>query len=237
MAEHGSHHPGVYLDDLPFDVALEKYLSALEAQGGLKPFPGEELPINQALKRVTAQPVWARISSTHYHALAMDGVEVRAADTLGAAETSPMQLTLREQARWVDTGDPIDTGFDNVIMVENVQNLDDGRVEVRAASRPRQHRRFMGEDMVATELVMPENHRLRPVDLGAIVASGHSQVAVRRRPSVAIIPTGTELVMPGSDPDPGPGFRPHVCRAVRPGDPRGLLQRRLAQAPAEHPAG
>ena len=203
MTEHGGHHPGVYLDDLPFDVALGKYLSALEAQDGLKPFPGEELPVDQALGRVTAQPVWARISSPHYHASAMDGIEVRTADTLGATETSPIQLKLGEQARWVDTGDPIDTGFDSVIMVENVQDIGDGRVEVRTTSRPGQHVRLMGEDMVATELVLPENHRLRPVDLGAIVASGHSRVTVRRRPRVAIIPTGTELVKPGSDLKPG----------------------------------
>jgi putative molybdopterin biosynthesis protein len=61
----------------------------------------------------------------------------------------------------------------------------------------------MGEDMVASELVLPANHTLRPQDLGAIVGSGHSTVSVRRRPRVAILPTGTELVQPGSDPQPG----------------------------------
>jgi putative molybdopterin biosynthesis protein len=74
--------------------------------------------------------------------------------------------------------------------------LDDGAagLEIRAAVPPWQHVRPMGEDMVATELVLPANHRLRPVDLGALAGSGHSRVAVYRRPRVAIIPTGSELL-------------------------------------------
>jgi putative molybdopterin biosynthesis protein len=58
----------------------------------------------------------------------------------------------------------------------------------------------MGEDLVATELVLPENHSLGAVDLGALVAAGHTSVAVRRRPTVAILPTGTELVEGGTTP-------------------------------------
>ncbi len=61
----------------------------------------------------------------------------------------------------------------------------------------------MGEDIVATQLVLPAGHVLRPVDLGAIAASGHSRIHVSRRPSVAILPTGTELVQVGSPLKPG----------------------------------
>ncbi|MFH1141586.1 MAG: molybdopterin biosynthesis protein [Chloroflexota bacterium] len=199
----GSRHRGVYLEDQPYEVALQKYLSALETKGSLQPLPAEELPVEQALGRVTADPVWAKVSSPHYHASAMDGVAVRAEDTQGATETSPLHLKIGEQAHWVDTGSPVPPGFNSVIMVEHVQDMGDGRLEILAAVPPWQHVRLMGEDMVATELVLPEGHRLRPVDLGAVAASGHASVVVRRRPRVAIIPTGDELVAPGQDLKPG----------------------------------
>ena len=72
-----------------------------------------------------------------------------------------------------------------------------------ASTAPWRHVRAMGEDMVATELVLPANHRLRPQDLGAIAGSGHTEVKVYRRPRIAIQPTGTELVTPGSELKPG----------------------------------
>jgi putative molybdopterin biosynthesis protein len=76
-------------------------------------------------------------------------------------------------------------------------------IEILAASPPWQYVRPMGEDMVATELVLPANHRLRPQDLGAIAGCGHTSVSVYRRPRVAILPTGTELVEPGAALKPG----------------------------------
>ena len=93
-------------------------------------------------------------------------------------------------------------------MIEHVQpvTLDDGGagIEIRAALPPWHHVRSMGEDMVATELVLPANHRLRPVDLGALAGAGHATVRVIRRPRVAIIPTGSELVpVDAGEPPPG----------------------------------
>ncbi len=199
----GAEHRQVYLEDRPYREALDEYLKALESQAGLSVLQGEELPLDHALGRITAQPVWAKISSPHYHASAMDGIAVRAQDTAGATETSPVYLKVGEQARWVNTGEPVPTGFDSVIMVENVQDMGDERLEIRAAVPPWQHVRLLGEDMVATELVLPESHRLRPVDLGAIAAAGHTHVSVRRKPRVAIIPTGDELVLPGQALKPG----------------------------------
>jgi putative molybdopterin biosynthesis protein len=126
----------------------------------------------------------------------MDGIAVRAAATAGATESSPLTLALGKQAVWVDTGDPMPPDTDAVVMAEHVQILDDATVAITAAVAPWHHVRPMGEDIVATELVIPEGVPLRPVDLGAIAAAGHATVVVRRRPRVAIIPTGTELVTP-----------------------------------------
>jgi putative molybdopterin biosynthesis protein len=194
----------IYLEDIPLEDALERFWSALERVGALQPLAGEEVGITDALGRVTAEPVFARISVPHYHAAAMDGIAVRADETLGASETSPLQLRVGTQAIWVDTGDALPSETNAVIMAENVQELGDGRLEILASVAPWQHVRPMGEDLVATELVLPENHTLSAVDLGAVTAAGHTCLRVRRRPRVAILPTGSELVEAGATPlEPG----------------------------------
>ena len=72
-------------------------------------------------------------------------------------------------------------------------------IEIIEAATPWQHVRVIGEDIVATELILPENHKIRPVDIGAMLAGGHVEINVRKRPKVVIIPTGTEIVEPGSE--------------------------------------
>src|SRR5882762_8921085 len=188
------HTRDMYLQDIPLEEALERFWAALEQANGLQPLPAEEVQIADALGRVTAEAVFARVSVPHYHAAAMDGIAVRAEETLGASESAPMQLRVGEQATWVDTGDPLPPDTNAVIMAEQVQDLGDGHLEILASVAPWQHVRPMGEDLVATELVLPENRLLSAVDLGALVAAGHSHVPVRQRPMVAILPTGSEIV-------------------------------------------
>jgi putative molybdopterin biosynthesis protein len=219
----------VYLHDIALEEAQERFRQALEAAGRWGPLGGEVVPVAGAAGRVTAEPVWARLSSPHYHASAMDGYAVRAADTEGATETRPIQMELvgpgtsrsyeeaRRPAQAVNTGHPLPPWATAIIMVEQVQPLDEeGRpvsspeqagvmIEIRAPVPPWHHVRPMGEDMVATELVLPANHTLRPVDLGAVAGSGHRSVVVRRKPRVAILPTGSELVPADSALAPGPG--------------------------------
>lgn len=144
----------------------------------------------------------------------MDGYAVKFADTFGASERSPKKLACGPQAVSVNTGDPVPDGFDSVIMVEDVniiQETDIGPctqdaqervakyIEIIKAVTPWQHIRVIGEDIVSTELIVPENHKIRPVDIGAIISGGHVLVNVRRRPKVVLIPTGSELVEPGSE--------------------------------------
>jgi putative molybdopterin biosynthesis protein len=90
-------------------------------------------------------------------------------------------------------------GFDAVIMIEDVEKISDSEIEILKAATPWQHVRLVGEDIVATELIIPENHVIRPVDMAAMIASGQTSAMVRKRPRVAVIPTGTELVEPGSE--------------------------------------
>lgn len=193
----------IYLEDIPLPQARARLAAALHACGRGAPLPGERVTLAQALGRVTAEAVHARLSSPHYHAAAMDGYAVAAAVTHGATATRPRALRLSGEAWPVNTGDALPPGTDSVIMIEDTQELPEQRIAIRSAVAPWQHVRPMGEDMVASELVLPPNHALRPVDLGALAACGHSSVTVRRRPRVFILPTGSELVPPGVDPAPG----------------------------------
>jgi putative molybdopterin biosynthesis protein len=102
----------------------------------------------------------------------------------------------------VDTGDPVPAGYDAVVMREDVHEVHGG-VEVRAAAPPYQHVRSIGEDVSAAELLLPAGHRLRPVDVAAAGAAGVTAVVVRRRPLVAVIPTGDEMRPLGSELGPG----------------------------------
>ena len=118
MAPGGQAGRELYLEDIPLEDALARFWAALGRAGALEPLEGEPVPVLDALGRVTAEPVFARLSVPHYHAAAMDGIAVRAEDTLGASETSPRRLRVGPQATWVDTGDPLPTQTNAVIMAE-----------------------------------------------------------------------------------------------------------------------
>ncbi|NOZ00091.1 MAG: molybdopterin biosynthesis protein [Chloroflexi bacterium] len=205
----------IYLHDIPLDKARAALKAALEDAGLWRVLGSEIIPLDEnAIGRVLAEPIWAKTSSPHYHAAAMDGFAVRAEETVGATLTAPLTLDVGAQAQYVDTGDPLPEGFNAVIMIEDTEALDaDGEItsairepetiRIRAAVTPWSHVRPLGEDIVATQLVLPAGHILRPVDLGAIAASGHTEIMVSRKPRVAILPTGTELVPIGSDLKPG----------------------------------
>jgi putative molybdopterin biosynthesis protein len=115
------HDRNIYLHDVALSEALASWHGALAEEGLLAPRGVETVSLDQALHRVTAEPVWARISSPHYHAAAMDGYAVHSDVTRGASETSPRLLRVGDQAMPVDTGDPLPPGTNTVIMVEHTQ--------------------------------------------------------------------------------------------------------------------
>lgn len=197
----------IYLEDIPLEDAQTVFHKALTDADVWRPLPTETIPVSQANGRFTGTAVWAKISAPHYHASAMDGYALRAQDSEGATETNPIRLTLVESpedverikkpAQAVNTGHPMPAWANAVVMIEHTQRWEEDDnigIEIRASLAPWNHVRPMGEDMVATELVLPANHKIRPVDLGALAGSGHAEVTVYRQPRVAIIPTGSELV-------------------------------------------
>ncbi|MEW6602312.1 MAG: molybdopterin biosynthesis protein [Nitrospirota bacterium] len=184
----------IYQTNISLEEAFKIWLEFISA---FKPLGLEEIPVIDSLGRVTAEAVQAKISSPFFHASAMDGYAVRFIETFGASETNPVRLKLQEQAIAVNTGDPIPAGFNAVIMIEEI-NLVKDCIEITEAVTPYKHIRPVGEDIVQTELILPENHVIRPVDIGAMLSGGNYTVPVRRRPIVTVIPTGNEIVTPGA---------------------------------------
>ena len=205
----------IYLHDIPLEEAQSRLRLALAEVGQDGLLGVEEISLDEfAAGRVLAEPVWARHSSPHYHASAMDGFAVRARDTDGATTTRSLDLLYGSQSLYVDTGDQLPEWANAVIPIEYVEPLDnsgliarDARhpfsIRIREALTPWRNVRPLGEDIVATELVLPAGHRLRAVDLGAVAASGNVVLRVAKKPRVAVIPTGSELIQIGEHAAPG----------------------------------
>ncbi len=156
----------------------------------------ETIPVIHSVGRVTAEPLFAKVSSPPFHCAAMDGIAVKAESTYGATEESPKSLLINKEALFINTGNPLPPEMDAVIMIEDVHLIDSERLEIREAAFPWQHVRAIGEDMIATEMVFLENHKITPYDLGALLACGHQEIKVKKKPRVLIIPTGSELLEP-----------------------------------------
>jgi len=183
----------IYLKMKPIEEALAVFLARFDLERCLKP---ETISVQLAAGRVTAEPVFARLSSPSYHAAAMDGIAVRAETTFGTTVDRPQKLRIGDDAHFVNTGQMMPEGTDAVIMIEYVTDLDKESVQIESGAYPWQNVRRVGEDIVATELIIPQNHLITPYEIGALLNGGVFRVAVKERPRVLIIPTGSELLDP-----------------------------------------
>ena len=190
----------LYLSNVPVEEALSKYLAALQSFL----LPGfEESPVEESLNRVTRQAVYARCCSPLYNAAAMDGIAVVAAITVGARESNPLVLQEGKDFINVNTGEPIHSPYDAVIMAEDLIETDDSdkknengekSLKILEAASPWQHIRPIGEDIVTGEMILPGRHRIRPIDIGVLLSGGITGIEVYAKPRIAIIPTGTEII-------------------------------------------
>lgn len=190
----------VYLDNTPVPEARERWFAALDPDARER--RTETLPAVEAVGRVLARPAVARISYPHYHAAAVDGYAVRAEDTCGASEHTPVWLERPQDAEPVDTGAPLPEGRDAVVMIEQIREQEEG-IFVLGALAPWAHVRVLGEDVISGEVVLPAGATLRVVDLAALLAAGITELTLWARPRVALVSTGDELVPVGTDPQPG----------------------------------
>lgn len=179
----------VYIGNTDVDEARRIYYEKLPNK-----FEYEEVQVLEALGRVTYEAVYAVTSSPHYNAAAMDGILVRSKDTEGASDVNPKILELNKDFIYINTGNLVTEPYDAVIMIEDVIELGDGKVKILKAAHPWQHIRPIGEDIVATEMIIPSRHKIRPIDIGALISGGIQTLKVYKRPKVGVIPTGTEII-------------------------------------------
>lgn len=177
----------------------------------------ERIQVRSAAGRVLAGTIVAREALPGFARSTMDGYAVRSSDTVGASESSPVYLRLAGdvtmgaaadrpvgpgEALRIQTGAMLPQGADAVVMVEETTLTGDS-VEVLAAVAAGEDVFAADEDAAAGEPVLPAGRRLRAADLGVLCALGLTEVAVKRRPRIAILSTGDEVVTPGSRPGPG----------------------------------
>lgn len=186
----------VYIDNMVWTDALRLWIEELESLGYFAR-QSEKVAVEEALGRITANPVYARLSCPHYPAAAMDGIAVRAECTRGASETRPVELVAGKDFVMVDTGDPVPAPFDAVIMIEEVDLTQSDRARIWAPATPYQHIRPIGEDVLKTQALCPSFTEIGPYEIGSFLTAGINEIEVIKKPRVVIIPTGTELIEPG----------------------------------------
>ena len=192
----------VYIKNQPLAEAQKTWNHALETSNFFSRCRTQRILVDDSLGRLTAKPVIAKESSPSYNGSAMDGIAVNFLDLSSASEASPVILSSQRYQK-VNTGNAIPDHFNAVVMIEDVHTLEDGSVELINSTTPWNHVRTVGEDIVATELIIPEKHRIRPIDQGAMLAAGITEVEVLVPPRVTVIPTGSELIDPGQTVQPG----------------------------------
>ena len=175
-----------------------------------RPLPAELVPVAEASGRVTAEDVRARVDLPPFANSAMDGFAVRAADLPGtlriageSAAGHPYEGRVEAGcAVAISTGAVVPEGADAVVPIENVVKSENS-VEISREPAPGAHLRPRGGDIAASDVAVPANTRLTPARLAAAAASGIAELPCRRRPRVAVLATGNELVGPGEPLRPG----------------------------------
>jgi putative molybdopterin biosynthesis protein len=181
----------IYLDLMSIPEAIAKVTAALDRDALINL---ETIPSHEACGRVLARPVYAKTSSPTFHSAAMDGIAVKAASTFAAREGSPIRLVKDTDYLPINTGNPLPEGMDAVIMVEEILEDTGESVTIEKGAFPMQHVRRIGEDIVATELLLPQNHTLSPYDIGALLSAGIWEVEVWEPVRMTVIPTGDEVL-------------------------------------------
>ncbi len=181
----------IYLSMVSVEQALAAAKDAVSRQELIKV---ETIPSEQAAGRVTSAPVYARLSSPTFHSAAMDGYAVTAKETFAAREGAPIVLLKGRNCHAVNTGNPLPPDTDAVIMIEHVLKEDGEHIEIERPAFPWQHVRRIGEDIVATELLLPQNQLLSAYDVGALLSAGIWEIDVYERVRIHSIPTGDEVL-------------------------------------------
>jgi putative molybdopterin biosynthesis protein len=194
-------------------LSREDALARFEAALFPRPVPSEMRSLVDALGCALAQDVMAPVDVPPFDRANVDGFAVRSADLASVSETAPVRLTLTGEviacgvapvkpvlsgtATSIATGGPVPRGADAVVMVEHTQPVGHRAIEVRRAASPGQHVSYAGSDIARGEALLRAGSMIGSREIGILAACGIAQVPVARRPRVAVLSTGDELVQPG----------------------------------------
>jgi putative molybdopterin biosynthesis protein len=200
-----------FLDVVSADEARARFERHLD----LSPLAAESVPLALALTRVLAHDVVAAVDAPPFDRSNVDGFALRAADTIGAGEGSPKIFHLNAEviacgdapalevkpgtATTIATGGVIPRGADCVVMIEQTELIDTGEpsIELRRTAAPGQFISYAGSDIARGETLLRRGTRVGSREIGMLAACGLAMVDVVRRPKVAVLSTGDELVAPG----------------------------------------
>lgn len=186
----------------------------------LEPLGRETVPLGDARGRILADDVRSSVDVPAFDRSNVDGFAVQASDTFGAMEEAPRTLAINDEvlatgiaprqevapgrATMIATGAMVPRGADAVVMVEHTEATADGtRLEVTRAVAPGDNVSYAGTDIAKGETVLRRGELVTSREIGVLAAVGLAEVAVFRRPRVAILSTGDEIVAPGSPLRPG----------------------------------
>lgn len=195
--------PRPRLSDIPLDEALERWSSDLDFRRNSKELPSQLVGVEEAVGRLTSETVVAKISSPNYYAAAISGLAVASHRTLNASLEEPLVIPLQEGLPFVETGHPMPADCDSVVPIFELSSTNDQQLEITRPSAPWRNVRPIGEDLAAGEVILPKGHRVRSLDLGALIAGGINELEVEAQPRIRIIPVGSDLVEPGRVPVAG----------------------------------
>lgn len=192
--------PAPRLSDIPLDEALERWTSDLDFRRNAKELPSQLVGVEESVGRLTSETVVARLSSPSYYAAATTGLAIASHRTVSATPDHPVVIELSGRMPFVETGYPMPEGCDTVIPFFELSSPDDSHLHVCKPSAPWRNVRPIGEDLAAGEVILPKGHRVRSLDMGALIAGGISELEVEAQPRIRIIPIGNDLVEPGRVP-------------------------------------
>ena len=198
----------------PINYALEQFFKSLK----LKPLDSEAIQLKDGLNRIMSMDIRASVDVPNFDRSAVDGYAIRAEDTFGTSATNPtilevvgkikigLESTLRlerGEAVEITTGAQLPAGSDAVVMMEYTRKMDRKNLEVNSSTPPWKNVSRKGEDVTKNEIIICRGTKLKPQHLGMLAALGCNEINVFRKPCVAIVSTGNELVELGNKLEPG----------------------------------
>ncbi len=198
-----------FLNVLSREEALKRFEAALFPRA----IPSEQRPLSGALDCALAQDIVAPIDVPPFDRSNVDGFAVRSADLASASEATPVRIMLNDEviacgtapigpvlsgtATSIATGGPVPRGADAIVMVEHTQPAGNRAIEIRRAASPGQFISYAGSDIASGEALLRAGTLIGSREIGTLAACGIAQISVARRPRVAVVSTGDELVQPG----------------------------------------